>query len=117
MATAIKYCEDTRPGAQLEASQQHHSELCTQLQGAETTLHTILLGVGGTVYAAHTLDQFNKPGVDLQRSTKLAQKFYACFVQYAYKLNSTRRAIENKNTHYDSGALGLRAARNSPDPH
>eukprot|EP00983_Pelagomonas_calceolata_P043181 1138805-Pelagomonas_calceolata.AAC.1 len=29
----IKYCEDTRPaGAQLEASQQQHSELCKQLQ-------------------------------------------------------------------------------------
>eukprot|EP00983_Pelagomonas_calceolata_P083134 1156093-Pelagomonas_calceolata.AAC.1 len=41
--TEIKYCEDTRPGAQLEASQQQHSELCKQLQGTETTLHTILL--------------------------------------------------------------------------
>eukprot|EP00983_Pelagomonas_calceolata_P003849 124815-Pelagomonas_calceolata.AAC.1 len=37
-----------KPGAQLEASQQQHSELCKQLQGAETTLHTILLVVGGT---------------------------------------------------------------------
>eukprot|EP00983_Pelagomonas_calceolata_P121642 1160818-Pelagomonas_calceolata.AAC.1 len=37
------YCKDTRPGAQLEASQQQHSELCKQLQGAEITLHTILL--------------------------------------------------------------------------
>eukprot|EP00983_Pelagomonas_calceolata_P128173 1161484-Pelagomonas_calceolata.AAC.5 len=27
----IKYCQDTRPGAQLEASQQQHSELCKQL--------------------------------------------------------------------------------------
>eukprot|EP00983_Pelagomonas_calceolata_P063360 1147688-Pelagomonas_calceolata.AAC.3 len=52
----IKYCEDTRPAAQLEASQQQHSELCKQLQGAEMTLHTILLGVGGTIYTAHTLD-------------------------------------------------------------
>eukprot|EP00983_Pelagomonas_calceolata_P016736 526841-Pelagomonas_calceolata.AAC.1 len=31
----IKYCEDTRPGAQLEASQQQHKELCKQLQGVE----------------------------------------------------------------------------------
>eukprot|EP00983_Pelagomonas_calceolata_P134074 1162023-Pelagomonas_calceolata.AAC.5 len=38
-------CEDTRPGAQLEASQQQHSELCKQLQGAEITLYTILLGL------------------------------------------------------------------------
>eukprot|EP00983_Pelagomonas_calceolata_P047294 1140563-Pelagomonas_calceolata.AAC.1 len=54
----IEYCEDTRPGGQLEALQQQHSELCKQLQGAEVTLHTILLGVVGTNYTAHTLDQF-----------------------------------------------------------
>eukprot|EP00983_Pelagomonas_calceolata_P035155 1099511-Pelagomonas_calceolata.AAC.1 len=40
----FKYCEDARPGAELEASQQQqHSELCNQLQGAKITLHTILL--------------------------------------------------------------------------
>eukprot|EP00983_Pelagomonas_calceolata_P073237 1152055-Pelagomonas_calceolata.AAC.2 len=53
----MKYCEDMRPGAQLEASQQQCNELCQQLQGAETTLHTILLGVGGTIHTAHTRDQ------------------------------------------------------------
>eukprot|EP00983_Pelagomonas_calceolata_P033894 1061917-Pelagomonas_calceolata.AAC.1 len=55
-----KYCEDTSPGAQLEAAQQQHSELCKKLQGAEITIHPILLGVGGTIYTAHTLDQFRK---------------------------------------------------------
>eukprot|EP00983_Pelagomonas_calceolata_P059660 1146029-Pelagomonas_calceolata.AAC.1 len=64
----INYCEDTRPGAQLQASQQQHSELCKQLQGADITLHTIFLGVGGTIYTAHTLDQFKKLGIDPQRS-------------------------------------------------
>eukprot|EP00983_Pelagomonas_calceolata_P093278 1157757-Pelagomonas_calceolata.AAC.25 len=57
-----KCCDDTRPGAQLEASQQQHSELCKQLQGAEITLNTIILGVGGattkdSIDTAHTLDQ------------------------------------------------------------
>eukprot|EP00983_Pelagomonas_calceolata_P038100 1136674-Pelagomonas_calceolata.AAC.5 len=28
-----------------------------------------------------------------------------------------RRAIESKNTHYNLGALGLRAARNQQEPH
>eukprot|EP00983_Pelagomonas_calceolata_P056020 1144410-Pelagomonas_calceolata.AAC.2 len=32
--------EGTRPGAQLEALQQQHSELCELLQGVEITLHT-----------------------------------------------------------------------------
>eukprot|EP00983_Pelagomonas_calceolata_P000618 22319-Pelagomonas_calceolata.AAC.1 len=34
-----------RPGAQLEASQHQHSELCKQLQGAEITLDAIFLRV------------------------------------------------------------------------
>eukprot|EP00983_Pelagomonas_calceolata_P083198 1156108-Pelagomonas_calceolata.AAC.12 len=40
----IMYCIYTRLGAQLEASHLQISELCKQLQGAETTPHTILLG-------------------------------------------------------------------------
>eukprot|EP00983_Pelagomonas_calceolata_P052021 1142657-Pelagomonas_calceolata.AAC.8 len=79
--TETKYCEDTRPCAELEASQQQYSELCKQLQGAETTLHAILLGVGGTIYTALTLDQLKKPGIDPQRSTKLARKLHAHPVQ------------------------------------
>eukprot|EP00983_Pelagomonas_calceolata_P019422 610584-Pelagomonas_calceolata.AAC.2 len=110
----IKYCEDTRPasGAQLEASRQQHNELCKQLQGAEISL--ILLGVGGTIYTAHTLDQLRNLDIDPQRSTKLARKLHAHSVQYAHRLTSTRRANENKNTH--SGALGPHASRNPPDP-
>eukprot|EP00983_Pelagomonas_calceolata_P130041 1161656-Pelagomonas_calceolata.AAC.1 len=60
----IKNCKDTRPGAQLEASQQQHSELCKQ--GAGITLHTILLGVGGTTYTAHSLDKLKELGIDQQ---------------------------------------------------
>eukprot|EP00983_Pelagomonas_calceolata_P019182 603424-Pelagomonas_calceolata.AAC.1 len=39
----VKYCEDTRFDVQLEASKQQHSEFCKQLQGAEITIHPILL--------------------------------------------------------------------------
>eukprot|EP00983_Pelagomonas_calceolata_P112898 1159932-Pelagomonas_calceolata.AAC.2 len=67
---SISFC--TRPGAQLEVSQQQHSDPCKQLQGADITLHTILLGEGGTIYAARTLDQSKMLGIDPQRSTKLA---------------------------------------------
>eukprot|EP00983_Pelagomonas_calceolata_P060260 1146293-Pelagomonas_calceolata.AAC.3 len=113
----LKYCEDTRPGAQLEATQLQHSEVCKQLQGAENTLHKITLGVGGNVYNAQTLDQFEKLGIDLQRSTRLAQKPHAHAVQFAHKLTSTRHAIETKKLIYNYGALGLCAARNPPNPH
>eukprot|EP00983_Pelagomonas_calceolata_P048797 1141214-Pelagomonas_calceolata.AAC.1 len=39
---------------------------------AEITLHTILLGVRGTICTAHTLDQFKKLGIDPQKFTKLS---------------------------------------------
>eukprot|EP00983_Pelagomonas_calceolata_P122036 1160866-Pelagomonas_calceolata.AAC.3 len=35
----IKYCENMRPGAQLEASQQQQNELCKQQQGADHSPH------------------------------------------------------------------------------
>eukprot|EP00983_Pelagomonas_calceolata_P108147 1159422-Pelagomonas_calceolata.AAC.4 len=40
----IKYCEDTRPGQQLEAAQRHHADLCKLISAKVVTLHTILLG-------------------------------------------------------------------------
>eukprot|EP00983_Pelagomonas_calceolata_P080253 1155076-Pelagomonas_calceolata.AAC.1 len=60
-----------RPGAQLEASHQQHSAPCKQVQNVVITLHTILLGVGGIIYTAHTLDQIRELVIGPQRSTKL----------------------------------------------
>eukprot|EP00983_Pelagomonas_calceolata_P052959 1143082-Pelagomonas_calceolata.AAC.3 len=54
----IKYCKDTMPGAQREASQQRHSELCKQLQGAEITLHTILLACSLRAFAKSFDDHY-----------------------------------------------------------
>jgi len=68
----VKYCEDTRPDPQLEASRLQHRDLCKSLQGAHVTLHSILLGVGGTTYTSHTLDHLTQLGLDPQRATKLA---------------------------------------------
>eukprot|EP00983_Pelagomonas_calceolata_P131928 1161822-Pelagomonas_calceolata.AAC.2 len=64
----IKYCEVTRPSAQLEASQQQHSELCKQLQGRAVTLDTNFLGVGRACYTVkqHTPKQSRQLGLDLQ---------------------------------------------------
>eukprot|EP00983_Pelagomonas_calceolata_P017976 563474-Pelagomonas_calceolata.AAC.1 len=58
-----------------------------------------------------------RPGIDPQRSIKLARKLHVHSVQHAQNFNSTRRAIEIKNTQHNSGAQGPRAARNPPDPH
>eukprot|EP00983_Pelagomonas_calceolata_P081067 1155413-Pelagomonas_calceolata.AAC.2 len=62
----VKYCEDTRPKTQLEASKQQHRDLCHHLSraSAQVTLHTILLGVGGAIYTPHTLEPLKELGLD-----------------------------------------------------
>eukprot|EP00983_Pelagomonas_calceolata_P054959 1143907-Pelagomonas_calceolata.AAC.4 len=94
----IKYCEDTRPQHQLDAAKQQHADLCKLISAKAVTIHPILLGVGGNIYTEHTLKQFKQLGLDHQRATKLAQQLHAHSVQYAHKLVSTKRAIENKST-------------------
>eukprot|EP00983_Pelagomonas_calceolata_P053724 1143405-Pelagomonas_calceolata.AAC.1 len=44
----IKYCEDTRPGQQLEAAQWQHADFLKNVSGKAVTLLDTLLGVGGT---------------------------------------------------------------------
>eukprot|EP00983_Pelagomonas_calceolata_P044151 1139182-Pelagomonas_calceolata.AAC.1 len=59
----------------------------------------------------------NMQRLDPQRTTKLERELHAHFVQHAHKLTSTKRAIENENTPYKSGALGPRAAKDPANPH
>ena len=95
---------DTRPGHQLEAAQLQHKDLCDkQLKGKTIVLHTILLGVGGSIYIPHTLCHFTDLGLDPQRSRKLAYSLHEHSVQYAYILSSTRRAIEMKTAYQNHG--------------
>eukprot|EP00983_Pelagomonas_calceolata_P070591 1150847-Pelagomonas_calceolata.AAC.1 len=49
----IKYYEDVRPGQQLEAAQRQHADLCKLINAKVVTLHTTILGVGGTCYTEH----------------------------------------------------------------
>ena len=51
---------------QLSAAQEQHKGLRTILQGAAVALHTIRLGVGGTVYSNHTLEPIIELGLDSQ---------------------------------------------------
>ncbi|KAF5842012.1 eukaryotic translation initiation factor 3 subunit 8 N-terminus-domain-containing protein [Dunaliella salina] len=86
------------PEHQLNAAKQQHADLCTLINAKAVTVQPILLGAGGTIYTEHTLKQFKQLGLDHQCATKLAQQLHAHSVQYAHKLVTTRRAIENKNT-------------------
>ena len=112
----IKYCEDTRPQNQLNATKDQHKDLCNTLQGASVTLHIILWGVGGTIYNTHTLKPFKELGLDSQRVKKLASKLHVHSVNLAAKLVHTRRALSSSiiNSHLEpvSGQ-----ACNHLDPH
>ncbi len=110
----VKYCEDTRPGHQLEASK--HKVLCKRLKGKKVILHTILLGVGGSNCTSHTLNHLKELGLDIQKAHKTALKLHAHSMLYAHKVTTARRALENSSC---SQGLGLEqgAAYHPPDPH
>eukprot|EP00983_Pelagomonas_calceolata_P091789 1157589-Pelagomonas_calceolata.AAC.1 len=57
-----RYCEDTRPGQQLETAQRQHADPCKNISEKAVTSHTILLGVGGTGHTEPlaTLNQFKQ---------------------------------------------------------
>eukprot|EP00983_Pelagomonas_calceolata_P037800 1136520-Pelagomonas_calceolata.AAC.1 len=92
----VKYCEDTRPKNQLEASKHYHHNLCHDISraSAQVTLHTILLGMGGVIYTPHTLEPLKELGLNTHTATRLALNLHAHSVQYAYKPARNRRALE-----------------------
>ncbi len=112
----VRYCEDTRPGHQLKASRKQHEILCKRLKAKKIVLHTILLGVGGSIYTSHTLNHLNKLGLDVQKAHKTALKLHSHSVLYAHKLTTTRRALEKSSFSQGSG-LEQGAACHPPDPH
>jgi hypothetical protein len=52
----------------------------------KVTLHTILLGVGGSIYTSNTLHHLKELGLDSQRAHKTALKLHAHSVHYSHKL-------------------------------
>ena len=86
-----------------------------RINAKAVAIHPILLGVGGTCYIEHTLNQFKKLGLNHQRATKLARSLHAHSAIYAHKLVTTRRANENNVTSH-SQVLGPSASRHPPDP-
>eukprot|EP00983_Pelagomonas_calceolata_P087952 1157082-Pelagomonas_calceolata.AAC.3 len=122
----VKYCEDTRPKNQLEASKQEHRDLCRDLSRASGVgvqgpqlragVHTNLLGVGGVIYTPHILEPLEELGLDTHAATRLALKLHAHSVQYAYKFSSTRRALEKTRLNSRHQDQARATASNPPDP-
>ncbi len=73
----VKYYEDTRPGHQLEASKKQNEVLCKRLKAKKVIPHTIILGVGGSIYTSHTMNHLEELGLDVQKAHKTALKLHA----------------------------------------
>ena len=73
--------------------------------------------MGGSLYIPHTLDPLEKLNLDFHKVSKLGLKLNEHFVQCAYKLGSTRRALEKSidNSRHNSQVGG--SARHPPDPY
>jgi len=86
------------------------------LRGASVILHTILLGVDGTLYNNHTLKPFKELGLVPRRVKKLASKLHVRSFNYAAKLVHTRRALSSIFIKIHQETVSGRAC-NPPDPH
>jgi len=69
----VKYCDDTQPEQQLARASEQHIRLKHALaqQCHKVSLHTILIGVMGTIFKCHTKAPLNKPGLDRCRVRKM----------------------------------------------
>jgi len=50
----------------VKISKKQHEVLCKRLKAKKVILHTIHLGVGGSMYTSHTLNHLNELGLDAQ---------------------------------------------------
>jgi ribonuclease HI len=91
----IKYCMDTKPEGQEQNATNQHVELCKRLGkkwACKVTLHTILLGVGGTIYTKME-DTMRSLGVDGSAYAKLANDLNLIAAEFAQQAMALRMAI------------------------
>lgn len=136
----LKFCSDTNPEQTLLTAQNQHKHtienLCTKiLRGSHrnnrVTLHTILIGVAGTIYNPYTIAPLCNLGLTKERAQKTATKLHLHAVKSLTKIDSTKHAIRFSNsdsTEPELAATGRAAYRrvrrapgrmadNPPDPH
>ena len=91
----VKYCKDTDRTKQEERASEQHARLTTLLKQnkQEVQQHTLLLGVGGTIYK-DTLNHLKALGIDKDRAVKLVEQLSAYVVTQMRNIIHTRRALE-----------------------
>ena len=96
--------------------QEQHKGLYSTLQGASLTLHTILLGVSGTIYNNRALEPFKELGlIASQRAKNLASKLDVHSINCTAKLFHTRRALSSTVINSRQETVSGQAC--NPDPH
>jgi len=122
----FKFCEDTRPEAQLNRAREQHSMLVSNLPRQSYNrvhLHTILCGVMGTNYTHYKDSPLQSLGLDdwLIINAKKSYQRAKHSIKHATRLIQTRYALQYSKSPQTNGAgqvVGVDAsACNPPDPH
>ncbi len=111
----VKYCDDTRPEQQLARATEQHNGLKHALaqQCHKVSLHTILIGVMGTIYKCHPELPLSKLGLDRCKVRKLTLDLNTHCIQYATMIINTSRRLKNiKERLHANGSF-----QNPSDPH
>jgi ribonuclease HI len=93
----VKYCKDTDKSKQEERAESQHARLKALLAdaGYEVQQHTILLGVGGTVYK-ETPGDLEALGVAKPRARRLTERLSSYAVEKLQAIIHVRRAKEDE---------------------
>ena len=136
----LKFCSDTKPEQTLHTAQNQHKHTIESLRtrslrgthrNNRVTLHTILIGVAGTIFNPYTIDPLCKLGLTKDKAHKTAKELHYHAVKSLTKIHNTKNAIQFSNI--SNGGLGegatgraaYRTARRAagrmaddpPDPH
>jgi hypothetical protein len=80
----------------------------------KVTLHTILLGVGGSIYTSNTLHHLKDLGLNSQRDHKTAFKLHAHSVHYSQKLQPDEHLKKRIALKVSVWSMGLPATLQIP---
>ena len=91
----VKYCKDTDRTRQEERATEQHARLTELLKQGKYKVqqHTILLGVGGTIYK-DTLKHLQALVIDKDRAVRLVEQLSTYAVTQMRNIIHTRRALE-----------------------
>ena len=135
----LKFCSDTNPEPTLKTAQNQHKNTIESLRtkslrgshcNNRVTLHTILIGVAGTIYNPYTIDPLCNLGLSKEKAHNTAKALHFHAVKALTKIDNTKNSLLFSNlSNGGSGVGGMerayrrarrttgRMADNPPDSH